>query len=129
MAKGDHMNQTIAPEQAARARELREQGFSWEGCAKELGYHDRKQVCAAARKIRLAIDPEFVKRRLEIETKRQIRRSEWAYGSRSKLKPPSPGRPIVGKPDAVVNAAALAFAMGEIDRAELSRRLRCHGSE
>ena len=120
---------TITPEQTARAGELRAQGFSWEGCAKELGYRERKEVSRVARQIRLAIDPEFIQRRQEYEARRSRIRYEWCYGTRTQLRPREqpqdrPQRPIAGQPDDVVRAIALAFAEHRIDAHELSFLLR-----
>lgn len=120
---------TITIEQAARARELRYQNFSWEGCARELGFTERKEVSRVARRIRLAIDPEFIQRRQEYEAKRSRIRYEWCYGTRTQLRPREqprdrPQRPIAGQPDAIVSAIALAFAEHRIDANELSVLLR-----
>lgn len=117
----------ITIEQATRASELREQNFSWEAIVRELGYSERREVSSMARKIRLAIDPEFTKHREEYEAKRNRSRAVWAYGSRRPKALDGCGRKIVGEIDQSIMDAARAFASGEIDAAELSARLRMRG--
>lgn len=113
------MSRSITIDVAAVQR-MREAHMTWQEIANSLG--------ATMWRVRYAADPKYrdaMAARQRNHGRNKVAEPARHYGlTEHRAGKASPvGRPKAGEPDPVISSAAAAFARGEIDRAELMRRI------